>query len=81
MVDGGKLYIFVTKNKNPERKSSLPRYQNIVPSSCGPWLTIHVSVTILPILTYKSLGPIMLAFASVLTYNTNNINDNGAVGS
>lgn len=44
---------------------NLPLYQNMVPKSCGPWLKIHVSESKLPVFTYKSAGPRILAFASV----------------
>lgn len=42
----------------------LPRSHIIWPSSCGPWLTVHVNDTSLPCFTYISDGPGIIAFAS-----------------
>lgn len=42
-----------------------PRYQDKSDRSCGPWLITHVRVTLLPIFTYKSLWPKIIALASV----------------
>ena len=42
-----------------------PRYQDKSDRSCGPWLITHVRVTLLPIFTYKSLCPKIIALASV----------------
>lgn len=41
-----------------------PLYQNMLPSSCGPCDMLHVRFMSLPLFTYKSGGPRMLAFNS-----------------
>lgn len=42
----------------------LPLYQNIFPRSCGPCEILHVRFMSLPDLTYKSVGPRIVAFKS-----------------
>lgn len=59
-----------------EKLIHLPRNQIICPSSCGPWLTMHVNENSLPCFTYMSDGPGITAFASetkpVLILTVNN---------
>ncbi|KAI9582585.1 hypothetical protein GQX74_011802 [Glossina fuscipes] len=50
----------------------LPLYQNMLPNSCGPCNILHVKLMSLPLFTYKSVGPIILAFSSGLQEKSKN---------
>lgn len=39
----------------------IPLYQKILPNSCGPCRILHVKLMSLPLFTYKSVGPIIVA--------------------
>lgn len=56
---------FSTNKKHLKLLLNSPRCHAIVPKSCGPWLITHVKITLLPIFTYKSLCPEIIALASV----------------
>lgn len=68
LFTGEKKKFFKKNNSKLMYKSNsivcLPRYQYIVPNSCGPCDTMHVSITSLPNFTQMSVGPMTTAFAS-----------------
>lgn len=51
-------------NCDPAPGMDLPLYQNTAPKSCGPFSILHTKFISLPVLTYKSVGPRMIALNS-----------------
>lgn len=65
------LFAFIHAEINTRHEPhDIPLYQNTVPNSWGPFDILHSKLISLPVFTYKSVGPNIIAF------NSENKNEN-----